>query len=370
MASVSLRGITKRYEDVPVLRDVSLEISDREFMVLVGPSGCGKSTLLRMVAGLEEINEGEIAIGGKAVNGLPPRDRGIAMVFQDYALYPHMSVSENMSFGLRLRRLPKPEIEARVREAAAILQIEHLLQRRPRQISGGQRQRVAIGRAIVRKPEVFLFDEPLSNLDAKLREDMRVEIAKLHRRLRATIVYVTHDQVEAMTLAGRIAVLEGGRIRQAGTPEEVFCRPANLFVAGFIGSPTMNRIPGELVPDGEGARFESGPMRLPLGRPSGPLPRSVILGVRPDDVVALPWEGACGRVRASVEVVELLGHRKNVHLRAGETNLLAVVESSSPLRPGAEASLGFPRGLHLFDAGTGDRVPWQGEPEVPVSSGQ
>ncbi|MBI5243581.1 MAG: sn-glycerol-3-phosphate ABC transporter ATP-binding protein UgpC [Elusimicrobia bacterium] len=372
MASVTLRGITKRYKDTEVLHDVSLDIADREFMILVGPSGCGKSTLLRMVAGLEEISEGEIVIDGKIVNHLPPRDREIAMVFQDYALYPHMSVEENMSFGLRLRKLPKDEIARRVGEAANILQIKPLLKRTPRQISGGQRQRVAIGRAIVRKPKVFLFDEPLSNLDAKLREEMRIEIAKLHQRLHTTIVYVTHDQVEAMTLGSRIAVVNVGRIQQAGTPEEVFCRPANLFVAGFIGSPTMNFIDGTLLDEGDGPRFKNEVMsvRIPLPldaqaprAPEGGKPRSVVLGIRPDDIYAKPPEPADGPdlIPAVIEVVELLGHRKNLHLKAGETKLLATVDAAFAGKPGEKVSVWFNASrVHLFDKDAQERISLEG----------
>ena len=363
MASVTLRNITKRYQQTEVLHDVSLDIADREFMILVGPSGCGKSTLLRMVAGLEEISEGEILIDGKIVNHLPPRDREIAMVFQDYALYPHMTVEQNMSFGLRLRKLPKSEIEARVSEAANILQIKPLLPRTPRQISGGQRQRVAIGRAIVRKPKAFLFDEPLSNLDAKLREEMRIEIAKLHQRLHTTIIYVTHDQVEAMTLGSRIAVINGGRIQQAGTPEEVFCRPANLFVAGFIGSPTMNFAHGDLLNDSEGQRFKNPVMTVQLpqlveGAPDKPRP--AILGVRPDDVSVKPAEAGDGpgMIPGVVEVVELLGHRKNLHLKVGDAKLLATVDASFTSVPGDRVSVWFNASrLHLFDEATQERIP-------------
>ena len=322
-------------------------------MILVGPSGCGKSTLLRMVAGLEEITDGEIRIGGKTVNHLPPRDREIAMVFQDYALYPHMTVAENMSFGLRLRRLPKPEISRRVDEAAGILQIKSLLGRTPRQLSGGQRQRVAIGRAIVRKPKVFLFDEPLSNLDAKLREEMRVEIAKLHQSLGATILYVTHDQVEAMTLGSRLAVMHGGHIQQVGSPAEVFSRPANHFVAGFIGSPTMNFIPGTL----EGGMFKGAGVgfRLDGRSASGP----VILGARPEgiSVNGPDGDGWSEPVPAVIEVVELLGYKRNLYLKAGEQRLLAVVDASFAGKPGDTVSMRFQlAGIHLFDKESKRRI--------------
>src|SRR4026207_430559 len=240
MAGVSFRDVDKRYGDVAVIKDLNLEIKDEEFMVLVGPSGCGKSTALRMIAGLEEISGGEISIGDRVVNDLPPKDRDIAMVFQSYALYPHMTVRENLEFGLQIRKMPREEIDRMVNDAAKILDITHLLDRKPKQMSGGQRQRVAVGRAIVRKPAVFLFDEPLSNLDAKLRVQMRAEIKILHQRVGTTSIYVTHDQIEAMTLADRIVVLNAGRIEQVGTPLELYRNPANIFVAGFIGSPAMN----------------------------------------------------------------------------------------------------------------------------------
>jgi multiple sugar transport system ATP-binding protein len=372
MASVTLRGITKRYKDVEVLHDVSLEVGDREFVILVGPSGCGKSTLLRMVAGLEEITEGEISIDGKIVNHLPPRDREIAMVFQDYALYPHMTVAGNMSFGLRLRKRPKAEIDERVNEAASILQIKPLLERTPRQLSGGQRQRVAIGRAIVRKPKVYLFDEPLSNLDAKLREEMRIEIAKLHQRMHTTILYVTHDQVEAMTLGSRIAVINGGRIQQVGTPEEVFCRPANLFVAGFIGSPTMNFAEGELLDEGDGPRFKNEVMSVRIPQPidaeaplvpAGAKPRAVVFGIRPDDIYAkLPEPGdGPDLVKATLEVVELLGHRMNIHVKAGERKLLAVVDAAFAGKPGDGVCIWFNASrVHLFDKASGERINTEG----------
>ncbi|HAH05601.1 MAG TPA: glycerol-3-phosphate ABC transporter ATP-binding protein [Elusimicrobia bacterium] len=372
MASVTLRSITKRYKDVEVLHDVNLDVADKEFMILVGPSGCGKSTLLRMVAGLEEITEGEISIAGKIVNHLPPRDREIAMVFQDYALYPHMTVEENMSFGLRLRKRPRAEVEERVEKAASILQIKPLLKRTPRQLSGGQRQRVAIGRAIVREPKAYLFDEPLSNLDAKLREEMRIEIAKLHQRMQTTILYVTHDQVEAMTLGSRIAVINGGRIQQAGTPEEVFCRPANLFVAGFIGSPTMNFADGVLLDEGDGPRFKNEVMSVRIPPPidaeaplveAGAKPRPVVFGIRPDDIYAKMPEAGDGPdlVKATLEVVELLGHRKNIHLKAGDRKLLAVVDSTFPGKPGETVSIWFNvKRVHLFDKESTERINTEG----------
>src|SRR3974390_2107762 len=260
MADVTLRSVVKNYDAVPAVRGIDLDIADHEFVVLVGPSGCGKSTPLRMIAGLEEISDGEIAIGGDVVNDVPPKDRDIAMVFQNYALYPHMTVFENMSFGLRLRRIPKPEIRARVEQAARILDITDLLERRPKQLSGGQRQRVAMGRAIVRNPKVFLFDEPLSNLDAKLRVQMRTEIKRVHQKVKTTTVYVTHDQIEAMTLADRVVVMNNGRIEQIGTPQELYHQPRTRFVAGFIGSPAMNFIPCTLEASGAAlaVRFPNG----------------------------------------------------------------------------------------------------------------
>src|SRR5437016_4336450 len=252
MAQVTLRKIVKKYDDTEAVRGIDLDIADKEFVVLVGPSGCGKSTTLRMIAGLEDITGGEIAVDGEIVNDVPPKDRDMAMVFQNYALYPHMTVYQNTSFGLRLKHYPKPEIDKRVQEAARILDITELLDRKPRQLSGGQRQRVAMGRAIVRNPKVFLFDEPLSNLDAKLRVQMRTEIKRVHQKVRTTTVYVTHDQIEAMTLADRVVIMNAGRIDQIGTPHEVYHAPKTQFVAGFIGSPTMNLLPCRLVENGSG----------------------------------------------------------------------------------------------------------------------
>jgi multiple sugar transport system ATP-binding protein len=353
MASVELRGISKSFGEHGILHEVSLDIKDGEFLVLVGPSGCGKSTLLRILAGLEECTRGEVAVDGKVVNELPPRSREIAMVFQDYALYPHMTVEENMSFGLRLRRLPKAEIDARVAEAAAILQLGRLLARMPRQLSGGQRQRVAIGRAIVRKPKAFLFDEPLSNLDAKLREEMRVEIAKLHQKLKATIVYVTHDQVEAMTLAARIAVIHQGRIQQVGTPAELFERPANKFVAGFIGSPTMNFIEGSLEPEG----FRGEGVRVPVAHRGTGSP--AILGVRPEAVVVEPGsaKNLSEPFQAQVEVSELLGHRKNLYLSVGPHRLLATAAARFGAKPGDSIPVRLDLdSLHLFDKSSEQRI--------------
>ncbi len=364
MASVTFDYVKKKYGEVEVLHAISLDVKDNEFLVLVGPSGCGKSTLLRMLAGLEEISDGKVYIDTRLVNALPPRDREIAMVFQDYALYPHMTVEENMSFGLRLRNTPREEIDKRVAEAAQILQITSYLKRTPKQLSGGQRQRVAIGRAIVRKPKVFLFDEPLSNLDAKLREEMRVELAKLHQKLNATIVYVTHDQVEAMTLATRIAVMQGGYIQQIGTPSEVYSRPANLFVAGFIGSPTMNFVNGYLEQEADKLYFKNDTMKvhipfaIPLANDKIDY-KSVVLGVRPEDIFI---ERALDKklsdvINVDVEVVELLGHRKNVYLTAGEYHLLATVPASFNKNPGDKMFVWLNLdNLHLFDKKSGVRI--------------
>ncbi|MFA6317131.1 MAG: sn-glycerol-3-phosphate ABC transporter ATP-binding protein UgpC [Elusimicrobiota bacterium] len=359
MSSVTFKSITKRFGSNEVLHDVGLQIADKEFLVLVGPSGCGKSTLLRMLAGLEETSEGEIHIGEKLVNHLPPRDREIAMVFQDYALYPHMTVAENMSFGLRLKGIAPDEVDRRVLKAANILQIEPLLKRTPRQLSGGQRQRVAIGRAIVREPKVFPFDEPLSNLDAKLREEMRIEIAKLHQKLATTIIYVTHDQVEAMTLATRIAVVNAGRIQQVGTPTDVFGRPENMFVAGFIGSPTMNFIEGVLLRENGVLRFKTEGVDVPVlggtgAEPLGP----ATFGVRPEAIsIERGGAGGDGVVAAEVEVVELLGYRKNVHLKVAGAKVLASVSAAFGGEPGEKVGLRFdPAGVHLFEKGTGRRI--------------
>ncbi|HET6519028.1 MAG TPA: sn-glycerol-3-phosphate ABC transporter ATP-binding protein UgpC [Geminicoccaceae bacterium] len=327
MADVALEGISKSFGRVEVIRGVDLDIRSNEFAVFVGPSGCGKSTLLRLVAGLEDITAGELYIGGKLVNDLPPAERGIAMVFQSYALYPHMSVYDNMAFGLKLAKRDRAAIDRRVREAARILQVEHLLDRKPRQLSGGQRQRVAIGRAIVREPRVFLFDEPLSNLDAALRVQMRIELAKLHRGLDATMIYVTHDQVEAMTLADRIVVLNAGRVEQVGSPLELYHHPRNLFVAGFIGSPRMNFMPGEVAGGtGGGAmtvRLPGGAsVALPVTRGGVRVGEKVTLGLRPEHL----REGGGGdaQLRGRVIAVEHLGGETYVYLDVGQGDPLVV----------------------------------------------
>jgi sn-glycerol 3-phosphate transport system ATP-binding protein len=334
MASISLRNVVKKYgkgkHELQVIHGVNAEIADREFIVIVGPSGCGKSTLLRMVAGLEEISGGEIAIGDRVVNRLEPAERDIAMVFQNYALYPHMSVFENMAYGLKIRKMPMEEIRQRVDKAAGILELKHLLDRKPRQLSGGQRQRVAMGRAIVRQPQVFLFDEPLSNLDAKLRAQTRIEIQKLHRELGITSLFVTHDQVEAMTLAQRMMVMNAGNMEQFGTPEEVYHTPQTTFVASFIGSPPMNLL-----------------KNAPGGRPG------TITGIRPEhmDIGSDGWE-------VRVETVELLGAERLVYGRLGDEQVIVRIDEGAP-SPAADATIRVkPREdrLHGFDAQTGKRL--------------
>ena len=349
MASVTLDTIRKVYDGTTeIIKGVDLEIRDGEFLVLVGPSGCGKSTLLRLIAGLEEITSGEMKIGEHVVNDVAPRDRGVAMVFQSYALYPHMSVFENMAFGLRIRKEPAESIDRRIREVAALLDLTPYLDRLPKQLSGGQRQRVAIGRAIVRDPDVFLFDEPLSNLDAALRTQMRVELKKLHRRLGTTMIYVTHDQVEAMTLADRIAILETGVVQQVGTPAELYETPANRFVAGFIGSPSMNFLEVAYDP-GRDALVAEG-IALPF--PRAEVTR--LVGVRPHHLELLEFGGAGGpgNFRARVDVVEPMGWEAYVHAHVGAQPLVAHVRSEQlgHVRPGEEVVFGVaPEHVHLFD---------------------
>ena len=353
MGAIALRRVEKVYGHGPkafqAIHGVEAEIADGEFVVIVGPSGCGKSTLLRMVAGLEEITGGEIAIGGRVVNALEPAERDIAMVFQNYALYPHMTVYDNMAYGLRNARVPKDEIERRVRKAAGILELGSLLDRKPRQLSGGQRQRVAMGRAIVRQPQVFLFDEPLSNLDAKLRAQTRLEIQKLHRELGITSLFVTHDQVEAMTLAQRMIVMNAGRIEQIGTPEEVYGAPASVFVAGFIGSPPMNLLRGTV----RGHRFEVDGASLPLPAPA-PREGDLMLGLRPEHAQAEaggPWS-------LRVEVVEMLGAERLVHGHIGAAPFTLRIDGTlPPPQPGQAVALhaALPR-LHWFDPVNGRRI--------------
>jgi multiple sugar transport system ATP-binding protein len=356
MARVVMRNLNKKYGDVHAVIDVNLEIHDQEFVVLVGPSGCGKTTTLRMVAGLESITSGNISIDEKVVNELPPMDRDIAMVFQNYALYPHMSVHDNMAFGLKMRKFDTREIARRVREAAEILGIQELMKRKPRQLSGGQRQRVALGRAIVRHPQVFLFDEPLSNLDAKLRVQMRVELKKLHERLGTTAIYVTHDQVEAMTLGDRVVVMRDGRVQQVGDPMELYYSPANRFVAGFIGSPAMNlagvRIAaqnGELWAESEGLRIKiPSPIVPRLGAYAG---REVTLGVRPGDLhIAGDGDPQDLSFDAAVEVVERLGSEILLDVAVGSASMVASVEPAATAKVHEKLLLAInPERLHFFD---------------------
>ncbi|MBU1384617.1 MAG: sn-glycerol-3-phosphate ABC transporter ATP-binding protein UgpC [Alphaproteobacteria bacterium] len=352
MADVRLTGVTKRFGTTEVLKSIDLEIADGEFLVFVGPSGCGKSTLLRTIAGLEELDGGEIAIGGRPVNDLSPSARGIAMVFQSYALYPHMNVYENMAFGLKLAKHDKAEIDRRVRGAAETLNITDYLDRKPKALSGGQRQRVAIGRAIVREPQVFLFDEPLSNLDAALRVRMRYEFASLHERLKTTMVYVTHDQVEAMTLADRIVVLNAGRIEQVGRPMELYERPRNLFVAEFIGSPKMNLLPAEIVSasaTGATVRTAAGEsIRVQVDAAGAAPGDTVTLGIRPEH---LALAGAGDGLTATVTFVETLGHATYAYLTAGETALTVLLPGHARPAAGETLRLDVPAGqAHLFDA--------------------
>ena len=357
MAQVVLKDLNKKYDDVQAVKDVNLHIRDKEFVVLVGPSGCGKSTTLRMVAGLEEITAGEIVIGDRVVNDLPPKDRDIAMVFQNYALYPHMTVYDNMAFGLKMRKFPKPEIEKRVREAAEILGIQELLKRKPRQLSGGQRQRVAVGRAIVRHPQVFLFDEPLSNLDAKLRVQMRVELKRLHDRLETTAIYVTHDQVEAMTLGDRVVVMKDGLIQQVGEPLELYGHPANKFVAGFIGSPAMNfaeitvsEEAGSVVVSNSGMRFVLSPARAERLRAYKG--QTMTMGVRPEDLM-LATDGKGQRFKATVDVVEPLGSEILLDVKVGPNVMVARVEPTLRARVHDVIELAVdPDRLQFFDAKT------------------
>jgi multiple sugar transport system ATP-binding protein len=358
MADVKLERVCKRYGATSVIESLDLAIADREFVVLVGPSGCGKSTVLRMIAGLEEISDGTISIGGRVVNDLPPKERDIAMVFQNYALYPHMSVRQNLEFGLRIRKMPDAEIGRLVGEAAEILGITQLLDRRPRHLSGGERQRVAVGRAIVRKPSVFLFDEPLSNLDAKLRVQMRAEITKLQQRLETTTVYVTHDQIEAMTMGSRIAVMRGGLLQQVGSPLEVYEHPANVFVAQFIGSPPMSFFRA-VIREG-GATLAAGTFALPVDAGLRAIAAAhdgakVQVGVRPEDIhaVAATPPGTSAPVGVEVEVVETLGREVVVHGRAGEDLLVANVDARHVPKLGERMELHVQlNALHLFDAQT------------------
>jgi multiple sugar transport system ATP-binding protein len=367
VASITLKNIWKTYPgNVVAVNDFSIEIANGEFVVLVGPSGCGKSTTLRMIAGLEEISEGDLYIGDRRVNNLPPKDRDIAMVFQNYALYPHMTVYKNMAFGLELRHTAKNEIRERVMEAARVLDIEHLLDRKPRALSGGQRQRVALGRAMVRNPAVFLLDEPLSNLDAKLRASMRTELIKLHRKLGTTFVYVTHDQTEAMTMGDRIVVMKDGFIQQVDTPQNLYNTPRNIFVAGFIGSPQMNFIEGTLEQDGSGyyVAFDNDRLHIdPLVKPGsldGYGGQKICMGIRPEDISddADTVSSRPGSVfRAAVEVAEPMGSEVYLYLNYNGTMLTARVAPDTASKTGADVMFAFnAKSAHLFDPGTGTRI--------------
>ncbi len=354
MAHVSIRGLTKEYGEITAVDDLDLEVAEGEFVVLVGPSGSGKTTALRLVAGLERPTGGSILIGGRDVTEVPPRDRDIAMVFQSYALYPHMTAYENMAFGLEVRGYGATEIDRRVQEAAEILEIKGLLHRKPGQLSGGQRQRAALGRSIVRHPQVFLFDEPLSNLDASLRVGMRAELSQLHRRLNATILYVTHDQVEAMTMGQRIAVMNEGRLQQCAQPLEVYRKPANLFVAGFIGSPAINLFAGELRQVQDGAVFSSAAFELSVPGKAAQFGGPAALGVRPEDLRLC----AEGSFSALVRVVEPVGSETYIHLEAGDGTRLVVrtpadTEVAADQRVGVEIA---PSKVHLFRSDTGARI--------------
>ena len=359
MAQVVLKDLNKKYDEVHAVKDVNLTIRDKEFMVFVGPSGCGKTTTLRMVAGLEEITSGEISIGERIVNDLPPKDRDIAMVFQNYALYPHMSVYDNMAFGLKMRKFPKAEIAKRVGDAAEILGIQELLKRKPRQLSGGQRQRVAVGRAIVRHPQVFLFDEPLSNLDAKLRVQMRVELKRLHERLETTAIYVTHDQVEAMTLGSRVVVMKDGWVQQVGEPMEIYSRPQTKFVAGFIGSPAMNFIPatiteqsGTLYAEASGVKVKVPADRV--ARLAAYKGQSVALGIRPEDLRLSPTNEMSDQAfDAVVDVVEPLGAEILLDVTVAGQSVVARVDPNIKARPHDKIRMAFlPERTHFFDAKT------------------
>ncbi|MGD0003241.1 MAG: sn-glycerol-3-phosphate ABC transporter ATP-binding protein UgpC [Anaerolineaceae bacterium] len=358
MASVNYDHVTKKFGDFTALNDLDIEIADKEFLVLVGPSGCGKTTALRCLAGLEEVTGGRVMIGNQVVNDVAPKDRDIAMVFQSYALYPHMTVFDNMAFGLKLRKVPKDQIKRRVEEAAQILGIEHLLKRKPRELSGGQRQRVAVGRAIVREPKVFLFDEPLSNLDAKLRVQTRAELSKLHQRLQTTFIYVTHDQTEAMTMASRIAVMNKGLLQQLDTPQHLYDHPANLFVAGFIGSPAMNFFPGKLRKDGDGLYVDTGDyaVKLPDEKVKLYVPyagRDIIFGIRPENIhnpAFIPPGIHASPVEVKVDVTELMGNEIFLYLLSGKTSFVARVDPRTRFQMGDQVQVVFDMdNIHIFD---------------------
>jgi multiple sugar transport system ATP-binding protein len=359
MAGVTYDHVSKKFGDFTALNDLNIQVEDKEFLVLVGPSGCGKTTALRCLAGLEEVSDGRVLIGDQVVNDVAPKDRDIAMVFQSYALYPHMTVFDNMAFGLKLRKVPKTEIKRRVEEAAQILGIEQLLKRKPRELSGGQRQRVAVGRAIVREPKVFLFDEPLSNLDAKLRVQTRAEISKLHQRLQTTFIYVTHDQVEAMTMATRIAVMNKGVLQQLDTPQNLYDRPSNLFVAGFIGSPAMNFFPAKLRKDGSTMVVEGGAfsVRIPEGRTApyeGIVGKEIIFGIRPEDIhnpTYAPPGIHAAPLEAKVDVTELMGNEIFLYLVNGNDSFVARVDPRTRFSIGDRVQLVLNMdNFHIFDS--------------------
>jgi len=365
MARVAYENVVKKYGDVLAVNNLNIDVADKEFLVLVGPSGCGKTTALRCLAGLEEISSGNIKIGERIVNDIAPKDRDIAMVFQSYALYPHLSVYDNMAFGLKLRKVPKEEIKRRVGEAADILGIRDLLERKPRQLSGGQRQRVAVGRAIVREPKVFLFDEPLSNLDAKLRVAMRAEISKLHQRLQTTFIYVTHDQTEAMTMATRIAVINKGILQQLDSPQVLYDHPNNLFVAGFIGSPAMNFFPGKLRKDDGHVVVDTGDFSVKIP-PKKVKPfeshvgKDIIFGIRPEnihDAEFVPTNIDSEKVAVKVDVTELMGNEIFLYLVSGKNTFVARVDPRSNLRVGEQSSVAFNMdNFHIFDAATEEAI--------------
>jgi multiple sugar transport system ATP-binding protein len=361
MASVTYDHVTKRFGDVVAVNDLDIQIADREFLVLLGPSGCGKTTALRLLAGLEEITQGNIYIEDQLVNDVPPKDRDIAMVFQSYALYPHMSVYDNMAFGLKLRKTPKDDIDRRVKEAARILRIEELLDRKPKQLSGGQRQRVAVGRAIVREPKVFLMDEPLSNLDAKLRVAARAEISKLHLRLETTFIYVTHDQVEAMTMGTRVVVLKDGLLQQVDTPHNLYAYPSNLFVAGFIGSPAMNFFDATLVPEDGDLYVDGGTfhVKVPQEKAQAILSykgRKIIFGIRPDDLhdpQFTPPNITPGKIKAQVDVTELMGNEVFAHMLTGEKSFTCRFDPRTNVRVGDTLDVVLNMdNMHAFDPQT------------------
>lgn len=368
MASVTYKNVTKKFGDFVALNNLNLEIADKEFLVLVGPSGCGKTTALRCLAGLEEVSDGSVLIADKVVNEVPPKDRDIAMVFQSYALYPHMTVYDNMAFGLKLRKVDKAKIKERVEAAAKVLGIEMLLKRKPRELSGGQRQRVAVGRAIVREPKVFLFDEPLSNLDAKLRVQTRAQISKLHQNLQTTFIYVTHDQMEAMTMATRIAVMNRGILQQLDTPQNMYDHPKNQFVAGFIGSPAMNFFPSKLVKSGSDLVIDAGDFKLKVpdafkAAYSKHVDQDVILGIRPEDIYNpdfLPPGIHVAKLNAKVDVTELMGNEIYLYMVIGDHSFVARVDPRSRFAVGDEIELVFNMDkIHLFDPAA--------DPENPVA---